>query len=71
MSGLNVIRKEIPLGSVSGLSHESHSWLIDPDGVKDIPAEGTERWEEEGKLPWKCKFLSFVGVIGAIRAGGV
>lgn len=47
MSGLNVIRKEIPLGSVSGLSHESHSWLIDPDGVKDIPAEGTAHWEEE------------------------
>lgn len=70
MSGLNVIRKEIPLGSVSGLPHESHSWLIDPDGVKDIPAEGTAL-EGAGKLPWKCKFLSFVGVIGAIRAGGV
>lgn len=56
MSGLNVIRKEIPLGSVSGLSHESHSRLIDPDGVKDISAEGASHWEEEGNSLGNANF---------------
>lgn len=36
--------------------HESHSWLIDPAGVKDIPAEGTARREEEGNSLGNANF---------------